>query len=266
MYKNFLCTSIMGHTLHVIHGCALKGILNHLFNVILGFIPRIQVKHSFSLDARVKPEYDYKVMQCGRSMIEMLGVLAIIGVLSVGGIAGYSKAMMKFKINKTIQQISEIATNIRTLYAQQNDYDGLNATTATQMGAIPDDLKTSTNRYGSIHITNVFGGELFVYGYGEKTGSHNGELFAIGLTGLPKEACVALTTADWGTRDSSGIIGVSIGSASGNAFAYKSPNHELESFYYSYFTDLPISPTEAAQYCQKVIESNYDGISFGFAK
>lgn len=29
----------------------------------------------------------------GRSMIEMLGVLAIVGVLSVGGIAGYSKAM-----------------------------------------------------------------------------------------------------------------------------------------------------------------------------
>ena len=29
----------------------------------------------------------------GRSMIEMLGVLAIIAVLSVGGIAGYSKAM-----------------------------------------------------------------------------------------------------------------------------------------------------------------------------
>ena len=39
----------------------------------------------------------------GRSMIEMLGVLAIIGVLSVGGIAGYSKAMEQFKINKIIQ-------------------------------------------------------------------------------------------------------------------------------------------------------------------
>ena len=36
-----------------------------------------------------------KEEQNGRSMIEMLGVLAIIGVLSVGGIAGYSKAMMK---------------------------------------------------------------------------------------------------------------------------------------------------------------------------
>ena len=31
--------------------------------------------------------------QNGRSMIEMLGVLAIIGVLSGGGIIGYSKAM-----------------------------------------------------------------------------------------------------------------------------------------------------------------------------
>ena len=45
-----------------------------------------------------------KQNQFGRSMIEMLGVLAIIAVLSVGGIAGYSKAMEKFKLNKLIQE------------------------------------------------------------------------------------------------------------------------------------------------------------------
>ena len=44
--------------------------------------------------------------QYGRSMIEMLGVLAIIGVLSVGGIAGYSKAMEQFRINKAISEYS----------------------------------------------------------------------------------------------------------------------------------------------------------------
>ena len=43
-----------------------------------------------------------KINQSGRSMVEMLGVLAIIGVLSVGGIAGYSKAMAKFKLSKAI--------------------------------------------------------------------------------------------------------------------------------------------------------------------
>lgn len=44
----------------------------------------------------------YKNFEKGRSMIEMLGVLAVIAVLSVGGIAGYSKAMEKFKVNKLI--------------------------------------------------------------------------------------------------------------------------------------------------------------------
>ena len=48
--------------------------------------------------------------QSGRSIIEMLGVLAIIGVLSVGGIAGYSKAMEKWKINKTISEYSMLMT------------------------------------------------------------------------------------------------------------------------------------------------------------
>ena len=44
----------------------------------------------------------------GRSMIEMLGVLAIIAVLTVGGIAGYSKAMTQFKVNKIIAETNQI--------------------------------------------------------------------------------------------------------------------------------------------------------------
>jgi len=58
-------------------------------------------------------------------MIEMLGVLAIIGVLSVGGIVGYSKAMMKYRINKTIEQITLIAGNVRAFFAPQKNYIGV---------------------------------------------------------------------------------------------------------------------------------------------
>lgn len=50
----------------------------------------------------------YKNLEKGRSMIEMLGVLAIIGVLSVGGISGYSRAMEKFKINKLVGEYSNV--------------------------------------------------------------------------------------------------------------------------------------------------------------
>ena len=51
-------------------------------------------------------------VSAGRSMIEMLGVLAIVGVLSVGGIAGYSKAMEQYKINKTISEYSMLMTGL----------------------------------------------------------------------------------------------------------------------------------------------------------
>lgn len=43
-------------------------------------------------------------------MIEMLGVLAIIAVLSVGGIAGYSKAMLMWRSNIQRQMLTEVIT------------------------------------------------------------------------------------------------------------------------------------------------------------
>lgn len=42
----------------------------------------------------------------------MLGVLAIIAVLSVGGIAGYSKAMEKWKINQQLDILSQLLTSV----------------------------------------------------------------------------------------------------------------------------------------------------------
>lgn len=54
----------------------------------------------------------YKNWEKGRSMIEMLGVLAIIAVLSVVGIAGYSQALEKWKINKTLEGYSYLTQGL----------------------------------------------------------------------------------------------------------------------------------------------------------
>lgn len=50
-------------------------------------------------------------VQYGRSMIEMLGVLTIIAVLSVGGIAGYSKAMQMYKLNRYREALIMLFSN-----------------------------------------------------------------------------------------------------------------------------------------------------------
>ncbi len=52
--------------------------------------------------------------ESGRSMVEMLGVLAIIGVLSIGGIAGYVLAMRRHMANETANQIMMASVILQT--------------------------------------------------------------------------------------------------------------------------------------------------------
>ena len=149
-----------------------------------------------ALTIPAKSRHDHKcgsATQCGRSMIEMLGVLAIIGVLSVGGIAGYSKAMMKYRINKTIEQITLIAGNVRTFFAPQGNYDGLNSTDTgkaiiKKAKLVPDEM------WDGGEIKNVWGGITHIYHSIKGGGTKN---FTIDMQEVPNEACIELFSQDW---------------------------------------------------------------------
>ena len=148
--------------------------------------------------------------QIGRSMVEMLGVLAIIGVLSVGGIAGYSKAMAKFKLSKAMDQVTTVIANIRTLYSGQPNYTGLSTSVAIKIGAIPTEMLNGVSPTSATAVYNAYSGKVFISS--AYTSSRNNRSFIIAFGGLGKEACVALSTADWGSESGSGFIGA-IGSS-----------------------------------------------------
>ena len=154
---------------------------------------------------------NYKKLEAGRSMIEMLGVLAIIGVLSVGGIAGYSKAMNKFKTNKIADNVSMLVANIKTLYAQQNTYDGLDNETAVSMGVVPDELVQKTYKQdGTLDATklmNAFNGDVDIHVSGS-TDATDKKAFVLAFSGISREACITLATNDWGSGYSSGLIAI----------------------------------------------------------
>lgn len=169
--------------------------------------------------------------QNGRSMIEMLGVLAIIGVLSVGGIAGYSKAMLKYKTNKLIDQVTMLTTNIRTLYGQQKTFSGINGQTVTNgaisgdadtgataisMGVVPDEMQNAAKTA----LTNPFAGSVTLTLDNSVPGAAGvGRAFIIGINGIPREACMAFATSDWGSNYSSGLIGMAVEYAGGTTYA-----------------------------------------------
>ena len=195
--------------------------------------------------------------QNGRSMIEMLGVLAIIGVLSVGGIAGYTKAMEQYKTNKFLEQLSQIATNTKILYAQQKNYAGLENTTALRSGLIPDDLqKDNLYFYNPWSLTD---GHSWIFPVSYKSIGDQ-QAFLISTRNLPRKICIELATKDWGDPQSSGLLGLVIGSGyisfaddqkvitncpidflritggDGNAYTFCPPQ-------------LPLSPVKAQTYC-----------------
>lgn len=193
--------------------------------------------------------------QTGRSMVEMLGVLAIIGVLSVGGIAGYSKAMTKFKITKTMDQVSMTVANIRTLYSGQRNYNGLATANALDMGVVPAEMEGVTVNT----LVNAFQGAVTIGTVNYN--NQNASAFRISYENMGQEACVQLITSDWGSGASSGFIGIQVSAAApqgqnapqfGNAAAKGAAAWDN--------MHLPVTPSDAATTC--ATDSGYTTITW----
>ena len=100
--------------------------------------------------------------QSGRSMVEMLGTLAIVGVLSAGAIGGYSYAMNKHRTNELIYEATKRAQWVGTQLEMNNP-------------------NPSLNTFG----TDSFGGGTFT---GEVVQLENGQI-GIKVAGLKEAVC-----------------------------------------------------------------------------
>ena len=120
----------------------------------------------------------YEKAESDRSMIEMLGVLAIVGILSAGGIADYSMAMQHHKTNTLIERIQLIVTKTKTIYKNGN-YNGVSNQNLIDSGKLSaKDLK------------NPFGGNLNV---------KDAVCLRIDTEqNIPISTCIDVLTTDWG--------------------------------------------------------------------
>ena len=87
-----------------------------------------------------------KNIQKGRSMVEMLGVLAIIGVLSIGGIAGYTTSMNRYRANQIMDAAAKVAVLAQTANQGQggNVYAGAKGSGNCASGATDSGIQWET--------------------------------------------------------------------------------------------------------------------------
>jgi hypothetical protein len=63
-----------------------------------------------------------KRIQTGRSLFEMIMVICIMMLLSIGGYAGYSSAVCGYRTNKAIEEIQDIVSTIRKKHNDNSYY------------------------------------------------------------------------------------------------------------------------------------------------
>ena len=191
--------------------------------------------------------------QNGRSMIEMLGVLAIIGVLSVGGIAGYSKAMMKYRTNKTIEQITLISNNIRSFFATQKTYGSIGSHLDKEIirkaKLVPDEMIT-LGTDGKISDINTDFSGVSLWTMPKNSTSTTADSFIMGIHNIPQEACIDLATQDWRANSGNSIVHISInGSESESMETFLDTCTTSEKVFCA--NDIPVSIDKAIIACDK---------------
>ena len=116
--------------------------------------------------------------ESGRSMIEMLGVLAIMGVITVGAIGLISTAMRTQKRSAVNDEVMEIVTGVRQLLGEYDDFSNIeNVNIFSAIGV------SNKNPYGGAYTLTV--------------NPTNSRQFIVGIGGLNKSDCEYLKTKAW---------------------------------------------------------------------
>ena len=146
-----------------------------------------------------------KEFQKGRSMVEMLAVIMIIGVLTVGALAGFTQAMQKFNVGKMHNDIQSISSEVVNLYAWQRGYP--NSGEASFLATLcQEDIFPDGCDENGVAI-NPFGGTYTV------TTNTTNQTLTIVADGLPEGACTDLEIQEWAY-----IVGTPSCSSDGKTF------------------------------------------------
>jgi hypothetical protein len=119
-----------------------------------------------------------KYEQSGRSMVEMLGVLAIMGAITIAAIAMISSALKSQKRNTVQDEVMQIVIGVRALLGEYDDFSNIdNSTIFAAIGM--------TNK-------NPYGGK-----YELSANQANVQQFVVAITGLARSDCEFFKTKAW---------------------------------------------------------------------
>ena len=123
--------------------------------------------------------------ESGRSMIEMVGVLAIMGMLTATAFALISLGINRQKQSRVTDDVVTIVSGVRSLLGEYDDFSNIDNSTIFAAMSV-----SNKNPYGGTYELSV--------------NPANTRQFIVKINGLSKSDCDALVTKAW--TDSVGYI------------------------------------------------------------
>ena len=130
----------------------------------------------------------YNRTESGRSMVEMVGVLSVMGLITAGAFVLVGNGQRSQKISRTDDEVANIAANVRTLFAESSDFSKLPSTL---------DKGTKLLTALSLPTSTPFGGTYSVTSGKDKT------TFVVVISDLSETNCKVLENRGW--SDAKGV-------------------------------------------------------------
>ncbi|MDR2268847.1 MAG: hypothetical protein LBD94_01535 [Rickettsiales bacterium] len=127
--------------------------------------------------------------ESGRSLIEMLGVLAVGGLLTVGAIKMYQTARVRQQRFIAEQELKELAENVKIIYSGRKNYTGIS--------------KSYLIKTGALKIEKIGGNDFRV------VSGDDGKTFSIIFDNLDKSDCAYFAIKKFNWADGIAVNGFS---------------------------------------------------------
>jgi len=141
----------------------------------------------------------YKAKDSGRSMIEMIGVLAIIAVLTLASLVGYRKAITKSRVNDTVRATAVVLQNYSDLILKDTrglDISGADAVETAISTGLNDACRIVNSDAEEYRVCDVPLGEMYIRYKDVDREKYNFMLF-ITMVDENAETCTQFLNQGW---------------------------------------------------------------------
>lgn len=170
----------------------------------------------------------------GSTLMEVLAVIAVVGVVAVGMFRGISTMNSKVKLTQAQTQVSTIVKNMRAQFS--SFLPSSTTTTAMKEAGIFENKDVIEGT-----AVNVFGSDMTIEVKNDENPS-----FIFSYKDIPVKACSDLLMSDWGSDPSSGLKQIEVVTETPVTFMWKKDMAEGASH-----KELPPSLSDSVTACGK---------------